>query len=130
MRQRQRLGQILVEPERAGQRARDLLHFQGMRQPGAVMIALVEHEDLGLVLQAAEGGRMDDAVAIAPEIVAAGARRLRHEPPPAQGRVGGKGRARGGLDRHIGPCLRWRSAGRKAPARTRPRTLDWPGAAN
>ncbi len=37
---------------------------------------------------------MDDAVAVAPEIVAARARRLRDEPPAAEGRIGGIRRAR------------------------------------
>ena len=60
--ERERLGQVLVEPERARQRPGDLGHFQGVGQPGAVVVALVEHEDLGLVLEPAEGGRMDDAV--------------------------------------------------------------------
>ena len=63
--QRQRLGEILVEAERAGDGARDLRHFEAVGQPGAVMVALVIDEDLGLVLQAAERGRMDDAVAVA-----------------------------------------------------------------
>ena len=36
------------------------------------MVALVEHENLRLVLEAAERGRMDDAVAVAPERVAVG----------------------------------------------------------
>ena len=70
MGQRQRLGEVLVEAERAGERPGDLGHFQRMGQPGAVVVALVEHEDLGLVLQPAERGRMDDPVAIAPERVA------------------------------------------------------------
>ena len=95
MRQRERFGEILVEPERTRERARNLLHFQGMRQPGAVMVALVEHEDLGLVLQAAEGSGMDDAVAIPAEIVAARARRLGDEPAPAQ-EPGRRQRARAG----------------------------------
>ncbi len=68
--ERQRLGQVLVEPERAGERAGDLRDFQRVGQPGAEMVALVEDEDLGLVGQPAEGGRMDDAVAIAAESVA------------------------------------------------------------
>src|SRR3954463_165801 len=67
MRQRQRLGEVLVEAEPPGQRAGDLRHFEAMSQPGAVMIALMEHEYLGLVLQAAERGGMDHPVAIAPE---------------------------------------------------------------
>ena len=71
--ERQRFREILVEAERAGQGAGDLGHFQRVGQPGAVMVALVEHEDLRLVLEPAERGRMDDPVGIAPERVAAGA---------------------------------------------------------
>ena len=36
------------------------------------MVALVEDEDLGLVLEAAKGRGMDDAVAVALEIAAGG----------------------------------------------------------
>ena len=64
--ERQRLGQVLVEPQRAGDRAGDLRHLEGMGQARAEMVALVIDEDLGLVLQPAEGGRVDDAVAVAP----------------------------------------------------------------
>ena len=81
--ERQRLGQILVEPKRAGERAGDLGHFERMRQPGAEMVALVKHEDLGLVREPAESGGVDDAVAVAPEIVAGRARRLRIQPAAA-----------------------------------------------
>ena len=76
VRQRQRLGQVLVEAERAGERAGDLSDFERMGQPGAVMVALVIDEDLGLVGEPAERGGMDDAVAIAAEGVAGGAWRL------------------------------------------------------
>ena len=91
--QRQRLGQVLVEPELAGQRAGDLGDFQRMGQPGAVVIALVEHEHLGLVLEPAEGGGMDDPVAVAPERAAGPARRLRKQPAAALVGIAGKGRA-------------------------------------
>ena len=91
--QRQRLGQILVEAERAGQRPGDLGHFQGVGQPGPVVVALMEHEDLCLVLEAAERGRMDDPVGIAPERVAAGAFRLGMQPPPGPGNTLRIGRA-------------------------------------
>ena len=67
VRQRQRLGEILVAAQRARQRAGDLRHLDRVGQPGAVMIALMRDEHLGLVLQPAEGGRMDDAVAVALE---------------------------------------------------------------
>ena len=86
VRQRQRLGEILVEAERAGERAGDLGHFQRVGQPGAEVIALVEDEDLGLVREPAEGGGMDDAVAVAAEGVAGRARRLRMEPAAAPAR--------------------------------------------
>ena len=78
--ERQRLGQVLVERQRARERAGDLRHFERVGEPGAVMIALVEHEHLGLVLEPAEGGRMDDAVAVAAEGVARG--------PPARDAAG------------------------------------------
>ena len=54
VRQRQRLGQVLVEAERAGERAGDLGHFERMGQPRAVMVAFVVDEHLRLVRQAAE----------------------------------------------------------------------------
>src|SRR5262249_46547662 len=41
VRQRQGLGEILVEAERARQRAGNLRHLQRVRQPGAVMIPFV-----------------------------------------------------------------------------------------
>src|SRR5262249_58992142 len=60
--ERQRLGQILVETERAGERARDLGDLEGVGQPGAKMIPFVEDEDLGLVRESAKRGGVDDAV--------------------------------------------------------------------
>ncbi len=81
MRQRQRLGEILVEAELAGDGAGDLRHLQRMGQPRPVVVALVINEDLRLVLEAAERGGMDNAVAIAPEIAAIPARRLITDPP-------------------------------------------------
>ena len=56
VRQRQRLGEVLVEAERARQRAGDLRHFQRMGEPRAVVVALVIDEDLRLVRQPAERG--------------------------------------------------------------------------
>ena len=85
--QRQRLGEILVQSERAGERARHLRHFERVGEPRAVMVAFVEHEHLGLVLEAAEGGRMDDAVAVAAEGAAAFAGRLGMQPAAALSRV-------------------------------------------
>ena len=65
MRERERLGQILVDAKGSGERAGDLRDFEAVGQPRAVMIAFVIDEDLGLVVQPAEGGRMQDAVAVA-----------------------------------------------------------------
>ena len=65
VRQRQGLGEILVEPKGAGDGAGDLRDFKAMGQTGAVEIALVIDKNLGLVLEAAKRGRMDDAVTVA-----------------------------------------------------------------
>ena len=94
------LGQVLVEPERAGERAGDLGDLQGVRQAGAEMIALVEHEHLGLMGEPPERGRMDDSVAVAAERAAGGALRLGIEPAPALLRIGGKRRAGRRCGRH------------------------------
>ena len=81
VRQRQRLGQILVETERAADRARDLRHFEAVGQPGAVVVALVIDEDLRLVVQPPKRGRMDDAVAVALKRRTGRMLRFRMEPP-------------------------------------------------
>ncbi len=70
--ERHAFGEILVELQGARQRTGDLRHLDRMREPRAVMIAVLRDEDLRLVLQPAEGRRVDDAVAVALEI---GARR-------------------------------------------------------
>jgi hypothetical protein len=64
VREADRLHQILVRAERPGDAAPDLGDLQGMRQPGAVVIALVVDEDLSLIFQPPESGRMQDAVPI------------------------------------------------------------------
>ena len=93
--ERQRLGQILIEPQLAGERAGDLGHFQGVGQAGAVVIAFVEHENLGFVLQTPESRGMNHPVAVAPERAAGPAWRLRKLPAAAQVGVAGIDRARG-----------------------------------
>ena len=65
--QRHGLGEVLVAAQRAGQRAGDLRDLDRVGEPGAVVVALMRDEDLRLVLQAAEGGGVDDAVAVALE---------------------------------------------------------------
>ena len=76
MRERECLGEIFIQPEGPRQRTRDLSNLQRMSEPGSEMVAFVKDEDLGLVLEPAEGGGMDDAVAIASKIVACRVGRL------------------------------------------------------
>ena len=64
MGQRQRFGEVFIKTERSRHAAGDLGDFQRMCESGAVMIALVGHENLCFLLQAAKGGRVNDAVAI------------------------------------------------------------------
>ena len=84
MRQGQRLRQVLVQPKLACQRPCDLGNLEGMAEAGAVMVALVKHENLGLVLEPPEGGRINHPVAIPPERAARPARRLAKQPAPAR----------------------------------------------
>ena len=72
VRQSERLGEIVVEPERARQRAGDLRDLKGMGQTGAVMIALMRHENLGFVGEATKRRGMNDPVAVALELAACG----------------------------------------------------------
>ena len=52
--ERDGLGEVLVQPQRPGDGPGDAGHLQGVRQPGAVVVALRGDEHLGLVLQPAE----------------------------------------------------------------------------
>ena len=96
VRQRDRLGQVLVEPEGARQRAGHLRGLDRVREPRPVVVALVVHEHLRLVLEAAEGGGVDDAVAVALEGHAEGvfglgvAAAARVAAPHRVGREGGR----------------------------------------
>ncbi len=84
-----RLRQVFVEPQCPRDRARHLADLERMGQPGAEVLAFVLEEDLRLVLQPPKRRRMDDAVAVALEFRARGARRNGVEPPAAVGRIGG-----------------------------------------
>src|SRR6266849_1336297 len=64
VREANRLGQLFVEAQGARYGTRNLRHLERMRQPGPVQIAFVIDENLGLVDQPAESGRMHDAIAI------------------------------------------------------------------
>ena len=75
-----RLGQVLVEAERAGDGASDPAGLQRVGQPGPVVVALGGDEDLGLVLEPPEGLAVDNAIAIALERRADWAVRLLDRP--------------------------------------------------
>ena len=86
--QGQGFGQILIEPHDTGNGPCHLGYLNGMGEPGAVMVALVIHKNLGFMLQAAEGGGMDDAVPVPLEGRARRAFSLREQPSPALLRPG------------------------------------------
>ena len=62
-----RLGQILVQPQRPRDDARDAGRLERVRHARAVVVARRVDEDLRLALQAAERLRVQDAVAVALE---------------------------------------------------------------
>ena len=82
--ERDRLGQVLVEPQRARDRARDLRDLERVRQARAVVVALGREEDLRLVREAPERLAVDDAVAVALEV---GAERVRRRSARSRPRV-------------------------------------------
>ena len=72
--ERDSLGQVLVQPERPGDGAGDLRHFQRMGEARAEMVALGSEEHLGLVGKPPKRFRVQDLVAIA---LVVGAQRVR-----------------------------------------------------
>ena len=62
-----RLGEVLVQPERPGHVARDAARLERVGEPRAVVVALRGDEHLGLVLEAAERLGVHDPVAVALE---------------------------------------------------------------
>ena len=87
MGERKRLGEIVVEAERPGQRSRDLTDFERMGEPGAEMVALMRDKDLGLMGKPAEGRAMNDTVAVTLKFRARGRGRLRDQPAAASRRI-------------------------------------------
>jgi len=62
-----RLDEILVQPQRAGDAAGDRRRLERVRHPGAVVVARRFDEDLRLALEPAERLRVEDPVAVALE---------------------------------------------------------------
>ena len=58
-------GQVFVQPQPAGDGAGDLRDFERVREPGAVVVVDAGDEDLRLAGHAAEGGAVDDPLAVA-----------------------------------------------------------------
>ena len=79
--ERDRLGQVLVQAECPRDAARDLRDLDRVGQARPEVVALVRDEDLRLVLQAAEGARVDDPVSVA-RVVRPGVARARGDGPP------------------------------------------------
>ena len=95
--------EVLVETQGTGKRASNLCNLQRVREPAAVVVALMKDEHLRLVRQPAKGRRVNDAIAIAPKGVARGAWRLAMQPAAASARIGCVGRAGNcGNDSHAG----------------------------
>ncbi len=65
VRERDGLGEILVQPERARDGARDVCHLEGVREPRAQVIARAVEKNLRLIFQPPERAAVDDARAVA-----------------------------------------------------------------
>src|SRR5208282_5436205 len=86
VRERDRLRQFRVQSQRTRDGAGNMRGLDRMRQSGAVVITLVIDEDLGFVFEPAEGGGMNDPVAIALKDGAHRMLSLGKFPPAAPGR--------------------------------------------
>src|SRR5262249_20717186 len=106
MGQRADLRQILVQLQGTRDRARKLGHFQRVRQPRPVVIALMKDKDLRLVRETAKGGRMNDAITIAAKRAAPAALRLSIKPAAGSSGISSVICARA---EHLHPqcCLAW-----------------------
>jgi hypothetical protein len=94
-----RLGERYVQPEGAGDRAGHLGDLESMGETGSLVVVR-EDEDLRLAGQPPEGGRVQDAVAVALEAGAPGVGRFLDRPVPCAvrpRRQGGEGSVLVGL---------------------------------
>ncbi len=87
MHESKRLGQVGVESQRIRYRAGDLRYFDRVREPVAEMVGKTSRKDLSFCFEAAEGPRMNYAVAIPGIDIAVGMRRLRVTPPARSCRI-------------------------------------------
>ena len=115
MHQRQRFRHVLVQLQRAGDGARDLRHFHGVRETAAKVIGVAVGEDLGFSRQAAKGAGMN-------------------HPRPVPLKRGAIGMGRFGMH-PLGKRVRWRRQKQNSHAAVRgsltasgwrPSILPWP----
>ena len=110
-----RLGEILVQPQRARDAARDAGGLERVREPRAEVVALGVDEDLRLVPQPAERLRVDDAVAVALE-----RRPQRGIPPPGASRPRDSYERTASGESHRSSCSRTGLRRRRQPVRRSP----------
>jgi hypothetical protein len=102
---RERLGEILVEAQRAGKRPGNLRHFEAVGEARTIVISFMINEDLGLVVEPPEGRGMEDTVAVAGIRRARVAWGLGLKAPAACARIDGvRGAGRGCLRRKVAAC--------------------------
>ena len=80
--ERDRLGEILVQPQGPGDGPRDLRPFQRVGEPVPVVVTLVVDEHLGLVLEAPESLGVNDPIPVTLESGPVRSRKLRMLPAP------------------------------------------------
>ncbi len=102
--ERDRLGQVLVQPERASERPGDLSDLERVRETHPVVVADRREEDLRLVLEPSERLAVNDAVTVALEVGAERDRAPRAAPAPSSRRRAS--RAPGGSAARCPPSLR------------------------
>ena len=81
VRQSEGFGEVDIQAERASDGARDLRDFNGVGEAITKVIRVAAGEDLRLIAEAPECARMNDAIAVALEVVAERMRRLRIAAP-------------------------------------------------
>jgi len=81
MDQRQGFHEVDVQIQRGGDSAGDLRDFQRVRQTVAEVVGVASRENLRFRLETAKCARVNDAVAIALEVVSIGMWRLRMSAP-------------------------------------------------
>ena len=81
MRESNAFDQILIQCQIARNRARDLGYFDTVGEAGAKQVAFMINKDLGLVLEPAKRGRMDNAIPVALKFTSPFRRRLGNPAP-------------------------------------------------